>query len=258
MIRALKGCPLSVIFSLLIAGRPLTKKELCRYTDYSDKVVSTAIDLLELDYQLVAKSGGVHRYALTANAHQLSFANYQLAEPTPQIETQLALSTSTIPTITESEKVGKIPISDQKVGIFPTFPTTTTRTTTNPTSESSIAITTTNSEKSESPTFEIQQDVVNALIQVGIAKTRAEKIAQLAHIDVVYVTAHIEKFELECQLDDTHTCGLLISRLERQWNAPTGQELDRLQQRIHDVQRGTDRNRYLEYIEEKPEEDAID
>ena len=80
LVRALKGCPLSIRILLSIVHQPVSVKWLVRHSGYSPNTVTQALALLE-DYQIVA--GDTHRsnWTLTGNSVQLSLGMIQLEDP---------------------------------------------------------------------------------------------------------------------------------------------------------------------------------
>lgn len=219
MVRALKGAPISVVFALLISQTPLTKSELMLWTDYTDKTIKNAIDTLSLYQFLMPTPNG---YTLTQIAKQISFENYLLQQQ-PQIEP-----------ITGSNDTENF----RKAGESPTPVTTSSRSTKTTTTSTDDSIT------SPSP------EILRMLIETGISKTRASAMAALDHVHLDYVQAHIQKFELERLLDSSHSCGLLISRIERCWSAPAAEDIERLEKQVAHANQPA-YAKYLGYLEEE-------
>ena len=74
-IRTLKGAPLSGIILLMIEPMPVSHSYICRYTGYSDKPVTQALQLIKENGFLVHNSAG---YALITSAIQLPLAAPEL------------------------------------------------------------------------------------------------------------------------------------------------------------------------------------
>jgi len=80
-VRSLKGPAASVFLALMLSGSSMTKKELCLATNYTDKPVAGALELLALR-GVVQNRGGYQGWVLSDGAVQLPmFTSSQLTSP---------------------------------------------------------------------------------------------------------------------------------------------------------------------------------
>lgn len=70
LIHTLRGAPATILILLMIRGVSMTNLEICRWTGYSDKPVTTALITLQ-HLGLVQDNGRAHGWSLTSGAQQL-------------------------------------------------------------------------------------------------------------------------------------------------------------------------------------------
>lgn len=80
LIRTLRGAPATILILLMIRGASMTNLEICRWTGYSDKPVTTALITLQR-LGLVQDNGRAHGWSLTSGARQLPLPLVALDQP---------------------------------------------------------------------------------------------------------------------------------------------------------------------------------
>jgi len=87
LIRTIRGAPATILILLMIRGASMTNLEICRWTGYSDKPVTTALITLQ-HLGLVQDNGRAHGWSLTNGARQLplrelSATEHPISSPDP-------------------------------------------------------------------------------------------------------------------------------------------------------------------------------
>jgi len=100
-VRALKGCPISIIMLFLIERRQLSQEYLRRYTGYSDEAVHDAVDVLA-EFGIL-QAAGRYEWALVDGIKQLPLPVALEAEGDPEIERIAIQADDVIPEEPEQE-----------------------------------------------------------------------------------------------------------------------------------------------------------
>lgn len=125
MIRTLRGAPATILILLMVRGATMTNLEICRWTGYSDKPVTTALTVLE-QLGFVQNNGRAYGWSLSGGSRQLAFPfaaqsdglqQQVLTNSTPRAA-GLQVADSPSPLCTElstgGAEIGNIPILDRK------------------------------------------------------------------------------------------------------------------------------------------------
>lgn len=116
LFRAIRGAPATILFLLLVRGVSMTNLEICRYTGYSDKPVTAALDVL-MQLGILQYNGRHNGWSLQTGSQLLLPFTHLLHESYPQ---------------PVEKEIGESPIYNPQIGKFPIYALTTTTTTIDP------------------------------------------------------------------------------------------------------------------------------
>lgn len=190
LLRTLKGCPLSVLMALALAGGPVSAEWIERTTGYSDKTVGSALQFL-LENQFCTRN---ERYGwqIAAGMMQLPLVTPELPEPPAAAPAE--------PTAVEKDpenfRVGEFPTPTSLVVVV--NPESSTR-------EENLATSQNDPEK-----FRVEQNLAECDAW-GIREPARSELAKLAHVRVELIRAHCKN----CK-----NMGQAIYRIRRDWAAP--------------------------------------
>jgi len=196
LVRMLKGAPLSVLFSLMLARRPMGELWLTGVTGYSRTSIWMALKYL-VEVGLIQRNDRCEAWVLTGEAQQLPLMPGLVEEA----DGSLMLDTD--------QKIGdkKVdPCSNIEHGV-PTAAATTTIEGTLKSSRSSSRI--------SDPCSKNEHGLLELLKSAGIGEPKASQLCRLDWMTLDYAQAHIQKAK-----EDGIGIGLLIHRMWVQDAAP--------------------------------------
>lgn len=107
-IRTIRGVPATILILLMVRGAAMTNLEICRWTNHSDKPVTTALITLER-LGLVQNNGRAYGWSLTSGAQQLPLPLRELPAPEHHISSPDPARNQAGSSHLSTE-IGKIPI----------------------------------------------------------------------------------------------------------------------------------------------------